>query len=61
MLRIKFATKKSSEIEKKSAAAGFVLAIFWSAIEDTTPTPRGQKKFGSNFIKHIRLGNPKIF
>ena len=35
--------------EKKCAAAGFVLSIFGSASEDTTPTPRGEKEFRVEF------------
>ena len=33
------------------AIAGFVLAIFRSASEDTTPRPRGGKQFGVEFYK----------
>ena len=44
---------------KKYAEAGFVLSIFWSAAYDVTPTPWGEKFFGSNLIRHIGLWNKK--
>ena len=43
--------KKGHELEKKYAAAGFVLSIFRSAALDATLTLRGQKEFAAEFYQ----------